>query len=397
MGMARHHDQTDVAACWGNLAGAAATGAEGCNSLLLPNPSVMLGDTETGDVVTHLTLPFWKNEGGSSEGLNLSPTGGRQRGSEVTSSNGRTQGDGLGLKGVVVLHGATWADRRIAQASHGNQDGCCGVVDLRVFGASGQNLGDSSGPSRDVNNMQTGKPRVRNICAAKGLGNQADCRAKFAWMLVGLHHCESSQKIWITWEAAGYTSNTFTGGRLGVGAAVIRFKQVKQRLRCKPCQLTEKSGRKLPSVKGCDLVTTGNLCEDLRRAMPSTRTRWVGPRKVSSLTGLAPVLAVVKFAKNPTFFGVGMTWGGRLSIAAFAPVGSRLWAMITSVTPCNVRCLRSELTRSRERSIWRGQGLSTITPRAACEPCGLQLRCLRSTCFPGHIPYGRAPALRLIR
>lgn len=169
MGMARHHDQTDVAACWGNLAGAAATGAPGCNSRVLPNPEMMLGDTDTGHAVTRATLPFWNDGRGRWERCNLSPTGGRQHAGDSMSSNGATSGDDRRAKGAVVLGGASCSDRRIAQASHGIQNGCCGVLDLRVLDVSGQNLGYSSGPSRDVDNMQQGKPPVRNIWAAKDL------------------------------------------------------------------------------------------------------------------------------------------------------------------------------------------------------------------------------------
>lgn len=265
----RHTFQTDVAACWGNLAGAAATGAEGCNSPPLPNPSVMLGDTDTGHEATRATLPFWKDEGGGWERSNLSPTGGRQHDREVMSSNGVMLGDDRHAKGAVVLRGATWADRRIAQASQGNQNGCCGVLDLRVLDASDQNLDDSSGPSRDVDNVCQGKGAVRNIWLPKGRVLPADCTASGTWLLIGLHLRETGQKIWITWEVPCYTSTSFRacfflGLRQGMGAAVIRFKQVKQRLRCKPCVLVFGLGRKLLSVEGCGFGATGNLCEDLR-------------------------------------------------------------------------------------------------------------------------------------
>lgn len=164
----------------------------------------VLGDTDTGDVVTHLTLPFRKLEGGSSEGLNLSPTGGRQHVGDGMSSNERTQGDDLGLTGAVVLHGATWADRRIAQASKGRKNcgyGVVGSAQGRVMGVSGQNSRDIVRPSRDVDSVSEGKPRVRNICGAKGL--RTDCTANRSHMLVGLHLREIGQREWITWEAPG--------------------------------------------------------------------------------------------------------------------------------------------------------------------------------------------------
>lgn len=255
MSMARHHDQTDVAACWGNLAGAAATGAEGCNSLLLPNPSVMLGDTETGHGATRETLPFWKHGVGRWERCNISPTGGRQHGREVMSSNGVMLGDDQHAKGAVALGGASSQGRRIAQVSNGNQYGCCGVFRLRSVGASGQNSRDIVRPSRDVDSVDEGKPRVRNICGAKGL--RTDCTANRPHLLVGLHLRKSGQKIWLTWEAAGYTSDTrFLSGRPGVGAAVIRFKQVERKLFRKPCVLVFRLGRKMPSVKGCVVYQT---------------------------------------------------------------------------------------------------------------------------------------------
>lgn len=256
MGMARHHDQTDVAACWGNLAGAAATGAPGCNSRVLPNPEMMLGDTDTGHAVTRATLPFWNDGRGRWERCNLFPTGGRQHAGDSMSSNGATSGDDRRAKGAAVLPGATWRDRRIAQASNAQKNFGCGVE-----GASGQNWMDTFRPSRDVDNVQAGKPRVRNICAAKG-HFVADCTAKFAWVLIGLHLCASSQRKWITWEAAGYTSNTCVlGGRPGVGAAVSRFKPVKWEQSHQPGVLV-RPGRKPPSVTGWASRPSGNICED---------------------------------------------------------------------------------------------------------------------------------------
>lgn len=245
----RHLFGTDVAARWGNLADAAATGAEGCNSLLLPNPSVMLGDTETGHGATRATLSFWKYGVGRWERCNISPTGGRQHGREVMSSNGVMLGDDQHAKGAVALGGASSQGRRIAQVSNGNQYGCCGVFRLRSVGASGQNSRDIVRPSRDVDSVDEGKPRVRNICGAKGL--RTDCTANRSHMLIGLHFWETRQKIWLTWEAAGYTSNTrFLSGRSAVGAVVSRFKQVERKLFRKPCVLVFGLGRKLPSVIG---------------------------------------------------------------------------------------------------------------------------------------------------
>lgn len=291
----RHSFSTDVAACWGNLAGAAATGAEGCNSLLLPNPSVMLGDTETGDVVTHLTLPFWKYGVGCWERCNISPTGGRQHVGDGMRLNGVTLGDDQRAKGQFVLQGATWADRRIAQASKGRKHCGYGVFRLRSVGASGQDWMDTFRPSRDVDSVGEGKPRVRNICGAKGL--RTDCTANRPHLLVGLHLRESGQKSWLTWEAAGYTSDTrFLSGRPGVGAVVTRFKPNELGLPFKCGVLTAKSGRKLPSVKGQGLRLAGNICEDLRHALPSTRTRRVGPRNVSMLRRVTPARDVVKHA-----------------------------------------------------------------------------------------------------
>lgn len=178
----------------------------------------MLGDTETGGVVTHLTLPFWKDEVGRWERCNISPTGGRQHVGDGMSSNGTTTGDGRRGKGAVVLVGATWRDRRIAQASNGNQKGCCGVVGFaqgQVKGVSGQNLRDTVGPSRDVDSVSEGKPRVRNVCGAKG-GFSTDCTANRSHMLTGLHHCESSRKGWLTWEVPCYTSRPLfrVGGKV---------------------------------------------------------------------------------------------------------------------------------------------------------------------------------------
>ena len=284
----RHHKSTDVAACWGNLAGAAATGASGCKSRFLPNPlRVMLGDTDTGHGATRATLPFWKYRGGCWERYNLLPTGGRQHVGNGMSSNGVMLGDDQHAKGAVALGGASSQGRRIAQASNAGKDFRCGVFRLRSEDVSGQNLGDSSGPSRDVNSVGEGKPRVRNICGAKGL--RTDCTANRPHLLVGLHLRASGQKSWLTWEAAGYTSDTrFLSGRPGVGAVVTRFKPNELGLPFKCGVLTAKSGRKLPSVKGQGLRLAGNICEDLRHALPSTRTRRVGPRNVSMLRRVTP-------------------------------------------------------------------------------------------------------------
>ena len=209
----------------------------------------VLGDTETGHGATRETLPFWKHGVGRWERCNISLTGGRQHGREVMSSNSVMLGDDQHAKGAVALGGASSQGRRIAQASNGNQYGCCGVFRLRSVGASGQNSRDIVRPSRDVDRVDEGKPRVWNICGAKGL--RTDCTANRPHLLVGLHLRKSGQKIWLTWEAAGYTSDTrFLSGRPGVGAAVIRFKQVERKLFRKPCVLVFRLGRKLPSVKG---------------------------------------------------------------------------------------------------------------------------------------------------
>lgn len=81
-------------------------------------------------------------------------------------------------------------------------------------------------------------------------------------MLIGLHLHASGRKIWITWEAAGYTSDTcFVGGRPGVGAAVSRFKPVKWEQSHQPGVLV-RPGRKPPSVTGWTSRSSGNICED---------------------------------------------------------------------------------------------------------------------------------------
>lgn len=66
----RHINRTDVAACWGNLAGAAATGALGMSALAqcpgsIQSKNWVLGDTETGHEATRTTLAFWKYRGGA--------------------------------------------------------------------------------------------------------------------------------------------------------------------------------------------------------------------------------------------------------------------------------------------------------------------------------------------
>ena len=292
----RHHKSTDVAACWGNLAGAAATGASGCKSRFLPNPlRVMLGDTDTGHGATRATLPFWKYRGGCWERYNLLPTGGRQHVGNGMSSNGVMLGDDQHAKGAVALGGASSQGRRIAQASNAGKDFRCGVFRLRSEDVSGQNLGDSSGPSRDVNSVGEGKPRVRNICGAKGL--RTDCTANRSHMLVGLHLRAIGQRIWLTWEAAGYTSNTrFLSGRLGVGAAVIRFKPNELGLPFKCGVLVFGLGRKLPSVKGRAFRSDWEYLRGTTAATPSTRTQEVGPSNVSTMVRVTPAQRVVKNA-----------------------------------------------------------------------------------------------------
>ncbi len=240
-------------------------------------------------------LPFRKIWEGCWERYNFFPTGGRQHIGDDMSSNELTQGDDLsgtfarGL-GAVALSGASSAGRRIAQASNGKEELCCGVDSFaqgQAIGISGQNRMDTFGPLRSVDNRQAGKPRVRNICAAKGsLG--ADCTAKFAWMLTGLYHCESSRKKWITWEAAGYTSNTrVLSGRPGVGAADTRFKQVERKLFRKPCVLVVKLrlGRKLPSVKDATSVHLGMSARTTRRMQRRAPGRkGLAPRALAHLT-----------------------------------------------------------------------------------------------------------------
>lgn len=290
---------TDVAACWGNLAGAAATGASGCKSYFLPNPLGNVGRHGHGNAVMRETLLFRKLWEGCWERYNFHPTGGRQHVRDGMRDNGVTLGDDQRAKGVLALRSASSVGRRIAQASNGCKNWGCGVFDLTyglVIGASGQNRVDTFGPSRDVKHTRQGKPRVRNICAAKG-GSATDCRANVVVMLVGLHLREIGRDGQLTWEVPGYTSNTrFAGGRSGMGAAESRFKQVKQRLRCKPRVLVFGLGRKLPSVKGRVTHPAGNICEELRQATPSTRTREVGPLNVSLWTGMAPRTLVVKNA-----------------------------------------------------------------------------------------------------
>lgn len=201
---------TDVAACWGNLAGAAATGASGCKSCFLPNPVwVMLGDTETGHGATRTTLPFWKFKMGRWERCNFFPAGGCQHVGDDMSNNGVTLGDDQRAKGVMALEGASSQGRRIAQASNGNQYGCCGVYGCKWLG-----LGGHVKAAERHGHTQAGKGAVRNIWPPKAQNLLSDCRAKPVVMLVGLHLHESEQKKWLTWEAACYTSNTrFLSGR----------------------------------------------------------------------------------------------------------------------------------------------------------------------------------------
>lgn len=310
MGMARHHDQTDVAACRGNLAGAAATGAGGCNPLLLPNLSSDVGRHGHGPRSNTRNPAISESWDGALGTVQLPPCWWASACWNSMSSNSVMSGDVRHAKGAVVLHGATWADRRIAQASHVREYRGFRVFNLRVEGARGQDLSDSSEPSRDVDNRDEGKPRVRNICGAKG-GISTDCTANRPWMLIGRHLHFGGRKLWLTWEAPGNSSTSFfRDWRSGVGAAESRFKQVKLRLRIEPCRLVH-PGRKLPSVKGHASGMTGNICEDLRTAVPSTRTQRVGPRNVSIRKRVTPPQGVVKSApatdSRPSDSAAGIT------------------------------------------------------------------------------------------
>ena len=86
----------------------------------------VLGDTETGDVATHLTLPFWKYGVGRWERCNISPTGGRQHDHETTwcptglgngmRGNGVMLGDDQHAKGSFVLqNGRVCSARQIGE------------------------------------------------------------------------------------------------------------------------------------------------------------------------------------------------------------------------------------------------------------------------------------------
>lgn len=183
-----------VAACWGRpLAGAAATGAPGCKSLALPNPSTGLlstsmfeslipgfkdmteeeqqaaikkfrdgsglgvglrtglfsevgrhGNGPRGDTLS----PANSEHGtGSRARLYVSPTGGRQRCREVPSSSDVTQGDDLHTRDGAALHGATCAGRRIAQASNAVSKDRLGCVPSGSARSSG-NRADRHGQRR---------------------------------------------------------------------------------------------------------------------------------------------------------------------------------------------------------------------------------------------------------
>lgn len=247
----------------------------------------MLGDTDTGRVATRVTRPYRNHGMGRWERCNFPPAGGRQHVGNGMSSNSVTSGDDRRATGAVVLRRATLADRRIAQASHVRKNCGCRVFSRMAEDARGQNLDDSPGPSRDVDNRGEGKPRVRNICGAKGKFF-ADCTANRPWLLIGRHLHFGGRKLWLTWEAAGNPSPSFSEDwRPGVGAAESRFKQVKRRLRCEPCRLV-RPGRKLPSVKGHASGMAGNICEDIRQATPGTTARRAGPRNVSIMDRVTP-------------------------------------------------------------------------------------------------------------
>lgn len=118
---------------------------------------------------------------GGSEGSNVAPTGGRQHGREVMSSNGRTQGDDLRLKGAAVLHGATWADRRIAQASNATHEGRLGCLPSGIASRTGS-LWDTTGRRRGsvVGHTACGLEGVSEHLPLEAGGNAGSLRAKHA-------------------------------------------------------------------------------------------------------------------------------------------------------------------------------------------------------------------------
>ena len=146
--------------------------------------SLEVGRHGHGITATWPPLPIRKHGTGSSEGLNVSPTGGRQHVREGMSQDGTTQGDDRSAKGLVVLHAATCGDRRIAQACNADQHGPCGVLRRpgasfwESSGAGAEGLSVMGGWWRHQDTTRVGKPGFRNIYPAKGHGLMADCTAK---------------------------------------------------------------------------------------------------------------------------------------------------------------------------------------------------------------------------
>lgn len=174
---------SDVAACRGTiLAGAVAIGSYQVQALVsTQSKQTDVGRHGNGRTVMCQPLPIKKNRGGCWQRCNPHPTGGRQQASDGLSRNGTRPGDDGDAKGAVVLRGATWADRRIAQACQAIPRGLFGVRDLtRVSGIRAGNLGDLPEPARAVDNSVRVNRGFGTSIRLKVTPRVTDCTANHA-------------------------------------------------------------------------------------------------------------------------------------------------------------------------------------------------------------------------
>lgn len=208
-------------------------GAARCKSWFRPNPVWRdVGRHGHGRTAMCQTLPIEKRGGGCRRRCNLLPTGGRQQASDGLSGNGMRSGDDGHRTGAVVLPGATWADRRIAQACHAVPRGSFGVRDLlrEVSGGRAGNPGDTPGPARAVDNSVRVNRDFGTSARLKVTRKGTDCRASHVCVarrtaLSGRDTPARSDRR--TWEGLSDITPGNRGG-LRLGAVMSRFKRCEQ-------------------------------------------------------------------------------------------------------------------------------------------------------------------------
>ncbi len=285
---------SDVAACWGIiLAGAVAMGAARCKSWFRPNPVWRdVGRHGHGRTAMCQTLPIEKRGGGCRRRCNLLPTGGRQQASDGLSGNGMRSGDDGHRTGAVVLPGATWADRRIAQACHAVPRGSFGVRDLfrEVSGERAGNLGDTPGPARAVDNSVRVNRDFGTSARLKVTRKGTDCRASH--VCVARRTAPSGRDTPArsdrrTWEGLSDITPGNRGG-LRLGAVMSRFKRCEQGWPCKSRGQADRPGRKWPSERGGPPGLLGRPARTRGQHAPAPRSHGLAPTRSARFPGWLP-------------------------------------------------------------------------------------------------------------